>query len=289
MILVLGATGTTGGEVARQLVAAGERPRLLVRNPEKARAFEGKAEIVRGDLDDRASLDAAMRGIDHLYLVSAGSKLVELEGNVVDAAKAAGVRHVVKLSVIGAESPGIEFARWHAASEDHLRASGLGWTMLRPGNFMTNSLAWADTVRTQGAFYQPTGEGRWASIDPADIGAMAVAALTQAGHEGKAYTLTGPQSMNGAEYAEVLSRVLGKPVRFVDVPPEAAREGMLAAGMPADYVDALLDLLAAMKAGHADGVATGEIERVLGRTPATFESWARRNAAAFGGMVTATA
>lgn len=280
MQLVLGSTGTIGGEVARQLIAAGERPRLLVRSPDKARAFDGQADIVAGDLGDPASLERAMRGVDHLFLLSSGADLVTAEAAAVDAAVRSGVTHVVKLSVIGADDPQITFARWHRASEDHIRATSLDWTFLRPGNFMTNALGWAPTIRAQRAFYQPTGTGRWAAIDPADIGAVAVRALTSPGHAGQAYTLTGPESMDAAGYAAVLARVLGAPVQFVDVPPEAARQGMLDSGVPAPYVDALLDLLAAMKAGAADAV-TPTVKQVLGRAPATFEEWARRHAAAF--------
>ena len=280
MILVLGATGTTGGEVTRQLVAAGQRPRLLVRNPAKAREFEGQAELAQGDLERPDSLRAAMQGIDHLYLVSSGANLVEVEARAVDAAKQAGVTHVVKLSVMGADQPAITFARWHAASERHLVASGLQWTMLRPGSFMSNALGWAETIKTQGTFYQPTGEGRWAPIDPADIGAVAVRALTEPGHAGKAYPLTGPESLSAADHAAILARALGRPVQFTDVPPAAAKESMLQSGIPADYVDALVDLLAAMKAGHADGV-TNTVPELLGRPAGTFEQWARRNAAAF--------
>ncbi|HVI21841.1 MAG TPA: SDR family oxidoreductase [Myxococcales bacterium] len=280
MILVLGATGTTGGEVARQLIAKGQRPRLLVRSPQKAREFEGKAEIVEGDMDSKESVASALKGIEKLYLVSAGVNGMDLEINAVDAAKKAGVRHVVKLSVIGADAPAMTFSKWHARSEKHLIGSGLAWTMVRPGNFMSNALMWAETIKTQGAFYQPTGEGRWAAIDPADIGAVAVAALTGSGHEGKAYPLTGPESMNAAQYAAKLSSAIGKPVKFVDVPPEAAKDGMLKSGIPAPYVDALLDLLAAMKAGKADGV-TDTVEKVTGRKAGTFDAWARRHAAAF--------
>lgn len=280
MILVLGATGTTGGEVARQLIAAGERPRLLVRSPERARAYGGQAELATGDLDRPDTLRAAMQGVEQVYLVSTGTDLVALERNVVDAAKASGVRHVVKLSVLGADDPQIAFARWHAESERYLRDSGLAWTMLRPGNFMTNTLGWAPTIKAQGAVYQPTGTGRWAAIDPADIGAVAVRALTTGGHEGQAYAMTGPESMDGAGYAAVLSKVLGKPVQFVDVPPEAARAAMLEGGMPPAYVDSLLDLLAAMRAGHTD-VVLPTVPQLLGRPAGTFEDWARRHLAAF--------
>ena len=280
MILVLGATGTTGGEVARQLVAAGQKPRLLVRNPAKAGEFQGKAEVVQGDLDDRRSIEAALRGIEKMYLVSAGLSGPQLEANAIDAAKQAGVRHVVKLSVKGADQPVLTFSKWHAKGEKHLRDSGLAWTLLRPGNFMSNALNWAATIKTQGAFYQPTGEGRWAAIDPADIAAVAVRALTTPGHEGKVYPLTGPESLSAAQYAEKLSAVLGKPVKFVDVPPEAAKDAMLKGGIPPVYVDALLDLLASMKAGKEAEVTDG-VQKVLGRKPHTFEEWARRNAAAF--------
>lgn len=280
MILVLGATGTTGGEVARQLIAAGHKPRLMVRNPAKAAAFQSSADVVQGDLDNPASLRAALTGVDKLYLAATGVNGQALEAAAIDAAKAASVRHIVKLSVVTAEDPKITFARWHAQAEQHLMASGLAWTMLRPTNFMTNAFGWADSIKSQGAFYQPTGDGQWAAIDPADIGAVAVKALTEAGHEGKGYTLTGPESLSAAGYAAILSKVLGKTVSFVDVPAAAAQDGMLKSGMPAEYVDALLDLLAVMKSGAAAGM-TDTVAQVLGRAPGTFEAWATRNIAAF--------
>jgi uncharacterized protein YbjT (DUF2867 family) len=280
MILAFGSTGTIGGEVARQLITSGHKPRLLVRNRDKAKEFQGKAEIVQGDLDRPESLAAAMQGIEKVFLVSGGLHGTDLEVKAIEAAKKAGVKHVVKLSVIGAESPMLTFSKWHAKVEKQLMASGLGWTMVRPGNFMSNALMWAGTIRSQGAFYQPTGEGRWAAVDPTDIGAVAVQALTTPGHEGKGYTLTGPESLNGAQYAAKLSSVLGKPVKFVDVPPEAARDNILQSGMPPEYVEAMLNLFAAMKAGKAD-VVTDAIQQVTGNKPGTFESWARRNVAAF--------
>jgi uncharacterized protein YbjT (DUF2867 family) len=280
MILVLGATGTTGGEVARQLIAAGHKPRLLLRTPSKGRQFEGKADLVEGDLDRPESLPRAFEGVEKLFLVSAGLNGPELEGNAIAQAAKSGVEHVVKLSVITAEQPRVTFAKWHAASEKRLRDSGLAWTMLRPGNFMTNSFMWADTIRSQGAFYQPSGTGKWASIDPVDIGAVAVKALTSPGYAGKSFTLTGPESLDGAGYARLFSTVLGKPISFVDVPPEAARDGLLKSGMPAGYVDAILELMAKMKDGSLDLVTNG-VEQALGRPPGSFEAWARRNAAAF--------
>ena len=280
MIAVFGATGTTGGEVARQLIAAGHKPRLIVRTPAKAAQFQGKADVAQGNLDHPASLASAMKGIDRIYLVSAGPNGPAMEARAIDAARKAGVRHVVKLSIIGAENPVLTFSKWHAKSEKHLMESGMAWTMVRPGGFMSNTMEWADTIKSQGAIYQPTADGRWAAVDPADVAAVAVKALTSGGHEGKGYTLTGPESLSGAGYASVLSSVLGRKVSFVDVPPDAARQSMLKAGMPPAYVEAIMDLLAAMKAGNAD-VITNVAEQVTGRKAATYEDWARRHAAMF--------
>ena len=280
-ILVLGATGTTGGEVARQLISAGRRPRLLVRDLLKAKAFQDVADLVQGAIDKPAGLAEAMQGVDKLYLVSAGVEGPSLEVLAIDAAKAAGVRHVVKLSVMTAETPRIEFARWHARTEQHLRASGMAWTMLRPGNFHTNAIPmWALTVAAQGVFYQPTGSGKWASVDPVDIGAVAVKALTESGHEGKSYTLTGPESLDASGYAAMLGRVLGRTVTFVDVPIEAARAGMTGLGLDAAYLDAALELQSAMQNGDWD-IRSPDVETVLGRPGIGFDAWAEQHRSAF--------
>jgi uncharacterized protein YbjT (DUF2867 family) len=280
MILVLGSTGTTGGEVARQLIAAGRQPRLLVRSAGKAREFQNGAELVEGDLDRPESVEAAMKGVERMYLVSSGVRGRTQEIEAIDAAKRAGVEQVVKLSVFGADAPAFTIAKWHAEVEKHLIGSGLAWTMLRPVNFTTNALSWADSILSSGAFYQPTGDGRWAAIDPVDIGAVAVQALTGQGHAGKGYTLTGPEALSAAQYAQKISAAIGKPVTFVDVPPEAAHDQLLKTGMPTEYVDALLDLFAAMKAGKLGAVADG-VERGAGKKPSSFDDWIRRNATAF--------
>jgi uncharacterized protein YbjT (DUF2867 family) len=256
---------------------------LLVRDPAKAGAFEGKADVVKGDLDRPESLVPAMAGVDSMYLVSAAAHNLGLEGNAIDAAKKAGVKHVVKLSVVGADAPEThdQFAKWHAEAEARLRESGMAWTMLRPHFFMSNALhQWGETIRTQGAFYQPTGEGRFAAIDPADIGASAVAALTRPGHEAKAYELSGPESLSAAQYAERISRATGKPVRFVDIPAESMRQGLIKAGLPPVLIAALLDLMATIKSRKLEVVADG-VRKATGRDPRSFDEWLRRHVAAF--------
>lgn len=281
MILVTGATGTVGSEVVRQLIAAGERPRLLLRTPEKAKAWEGGAELFKGDLDDAASLAKALHGVDKLFLLTAGIDGHRLEAQAIDAAKAAGVKHVVKLSVMGAEYEGISFAKWHRGNEKKLEASGMKWTFLRPGNFDTNALWWAESIRKDNAVYHPVGQGKSAVIDPVDIAAVAVKALTTPGHEGKAYVLSGPVALTTQQQLDIIGKAIGRPLKHVDVPPEAARAGMLKSGMPEGYVNALLELYAATKAGQTE-LQTPTVEELLGRKPGSFEAFVARHLGVFG-------
>jgi uncharacterized protein YbjT (DUF2867 family) len=286
-ILVLGATGLNGGVVARQLITEGLKPRLLIRAASRSKAaeFEDQAVIVEGDLEDEASLEKAFRGIEKLYLVSAnynGSVAGRfIEERAIDAAKMAGVVHVVKLSTFKADDTELLLGQWHGSTEKHLIESGMDWTMLRPVGFHTNALLmWAASIKAKAAFYQPTGDGRWASIDPVDIGAVAVKALTSAGHTSKIYTLTGPDSTNAAGYAAKLSAVLGKSITFIDIPPETMRAGMAVFGFPKDQVDAALQVMASVKANEWD-IVSSDIQIVLGRAAISFEDWATRNAASF--------
>ena len=281
-ILVLGATGATGGEVAKQLIGAGHRPRLLIRNPDKARPFQGKAVLHYGDYKVESDLKLALEGIDKVYLVSALSlDSSEDEINIIDAAKQAGVRHIVKLSVVTAGHPEIVLARLHAATEKHLRDSGLAWTMLRPGNFHSNALLmWSQTIESQNAFYQAAGDGKWASIDPADIGAVAVQALPTPGHESKFYTLTGDELLSASEYAAKLSEALGRTISFIDIPMSAASEGILSAGVSPAYAQAAIELMTAMQQGRWTEIST-EFQTLTGRAPTTFLEWVKRNRAAF--------
>jgi uncharacterized protein YbjT (DUF2867 family) len=280
MILVIGATGTVGSEVTRQLIAAGQKPRVLVRSADKVKDLAGKVEVAVGDLDNAKSVNDALKGVDKAFLLTSGTEGIRREEQFIDAAKAAGVKHVVKLSVIGAEYEAVAFGKWHRKSEKKLEASGMSWTFLRPGNFMTNTLGWAGSIKGQNAIYAPQGEGKTADIDPADIAAVAVKVLTTPGHEGKAYTLTGPALLTVGDKAAILSKVSGRTIKYVDVTPEAAKDGMLKGGMPEAYVEALLELLAVIKKGGA-AVATGVVQELIGRKPNSFENWAQAHAAAF--------
>ncbi len=280
MILVTGSTGTVGSEVVKQLVTAGQKPRVLVRSPEKLKALEGQVELFKGDLADSASVTAALQGIDKVFLLTAGLDGPRLEAAFIGQLKGSAVKHVVKLSVIASEYEMISFGKWHRASERLLEASGLPWTFLKPGSFMSNALFWAHDIKSSGVIYQPLGEGKTAIIDPVDIGGVAVKALTTDGHAGKAYTLTGPVALSTQDQADIIGKAIGKSVKHVDVTPEQARDGMLKGGFPAAYADAMLELSAVIKAGQAATV-TNTVEELLGRKPGTFEAFVAKHVAAF--------
>lgn len=280
MILIVGANGTVGSQVVNQLVEAGRKVRVLVREPSKAPAHGKGVEAVVGDLARPETLGGAFAGVEKVFLLSRGPERLEI--NAIDAAKAAGVRHVVKLSSMGfgPDRDALTIGNWHRAVEAHLEASGLAWTILLAGGFSTNALGWAQTIKTQGAAFAATGDGKVSVIDPRDIAAVAAATLTQPGHEGKRYELTGPEALSFAEQVALIGAAIGRPLRFVDVPPAAARDAMLSSGMPAPVAEGMLEVMAKIKAGSAETISPA-VEQVLGRKPRAFTAWARENAAAF--------
>ncbi|MBV8586595.1 MAG: NmrA family NAD(P)-binding protein, partial [Verrucomicrobia bacterium] len=191
------------------------------------------------------------------------------KGNCIRAAKAAAVEHIVNLSVanVGLQSP-VNLFRWHAEAEQELEASGIVWTHLRPTDLgRYNTRLNLPTIQDHGAFYSTIGDGKVALVDEADVAEVAAAALLQPKHRGKIYTLTGPAALSYPEVAETIATVLGKPVKYVDVTPEQAKQSMLAAGMPewlADFINSLRQL---ERDGGASQVSP-DVETVLGR-PAT--------------------
>jgi uncharacterized protein YbjT (DUF2867 family) len=281
MILVTGATGNVGGAVLEELVEAGHRVRALVRDPAKLGARGDKVEVVKGALSKPETLDAAFAGVEKLFLVCAGGDLPTLAGNAVEAAKKAGVKHIVMLSsasVVGESD--IDIGRWHKEAEAKVKGSGIAYTLLQPGAFASNARMWAGSIKAQGAVFQATGEGKTTPIDPRDIAAVGVKALTTPGHEGKEYVLTGPEALSGAEQVAKISAAIGKPLRFVDVTEDQAREGMTKAGFPEGMVRALLQAWALIKAGHGT-LLTTTVEDVLGRKARTFDAWVESNVKAF--------
>jgi uncharacterized protein YbjT (DUF2867 family) len=283
MLLVTGATGHVGRELARELDERGAAFRVLVRDPARAAGLPERAERVVGDLDTPATLATAMDGVERLFLLVPGIGIEHTE-HAVAAARAAGVRHIVYLSsyaVIGDPVPAM--GRWHREREELIRASGIAATFLRPGGFMTNAFDWLPTLRAGGYVLDPVGPGRAAPIDPADIAAVAAVTLTEDGHEGEQYLLTGGETFTVAEQVQILAKATGREieVRAVATPAEAVRF-RYPHGAPQVLADALIEGLTLMRADTV-GVRTDTVRRLLGRAPRTFADWCAANAAAFPG------
>lgn len=284
-VLVVGATGTTGGEVLRQLVAAGKKVRALSRGGDGAQRLrdEGR-EVVVADLADPATLPAALEGVDAVFVAQPASpELPAHETALAQAAADAGVGLFVQLSVVGAspDSP-LDFGRIHAAAEEAIAATGVPVCVLRPNGFMQNTLAWAAQVPS-GTIAGPVMDARWSIVDAADIGAVAVAAIQDpAGHAGRVHTLTGAEASSPREQVAILSELLGTELSVQDVPVPAFVAQLGQYGVPPWTAERLGELFALYADGLAEGVAP-DIERVLGRPPRDFRAWAQANLEAFRG------
>ncbi|MGE0094219.1 MAG: SDR family oxidoreductase [Alphaproteobacteria bacterium] len=285
MILVIGATGNIGSEVTRQLGAKGAGVRALVRDKAKAEAVLGtKVQLVAGDLSRPETVAAAMDGADKLFLVTPlHLDQIAMKSVAIQAAKLAGVKHIVMSTGIGAgPDAGVEIGRWHGKNQEEVKATGVAYTFLQPTFFMQNMLMFAGTIREQGAFFMPLGDSKVSWVDARDIAQVGVVALTEAGHENKEYPITGGEAVSCAEMAAILSDVLGKGVNYVDVPLAAAKEGMMSAGMPEKLADMMNELYALGPAGHLAYVAD-TVEAVTGRRPRTFRQFAEDHATSFKG------
>ena len=280
MIVVTGATGTIGRALVPQLLEAGHAVRVFVRNPARVAHLADRLEVAIGDLDDPQALTAGLAGASRLFLLDMTHRHVE---HAIAAARATGVRHIVKLSTYEAAFGDTRvIGGWHAGREALLRDSGLAWTFLRPGQFMSNTLMWAGMLAAQGAIFNAAPDGPVAPIDPADVAAVAVCALTQPGHEGQVYPLTGPSVTTPREQVATLARLLGREIRLIEISPDEEHRQLLAHGMPAEVAAGLLDLTLLLRRGEGD-YRTNTVKAVTGREPRDFEHWAGRHLKAFAG------
>jgi uncharacterized protein YbjT (DUF2867 family) len=274
MILVTGATGNVGRNVVEQLLAEGQQVRALSRRPEQAGLPEG-VEVLRGDLAEPDTLPAAVAGVDRAFLFPVHGQLPAF----LDAARHAGVRHVVLLSSLAVSQRSDNLlGRTHADSERVVAESGIPWTVLRPGAFMANDLRWAPGIRSAGVVRAPFGAAVTAPIDERDIATVAVRALLDDGHAGRTYELTGPEPLTQVDRVRILGEVLGQDLRFAEQSRDEARQQMTAVA-PAELVDALLDTFAAAVGAQAPVRPT--VAEVTGRAPSRYAQWAAHHAAAF--------
>jgi uncharacterized protein YbjT (DUF2867 family) len=288
LILVTGATGNTGSGLVPALLAAGARVRALVHTASKAEALRKQgAEVVVADLGDPSALDAAVAGVDKIYLcLFNGPEQAKHGRNLLAAARKAGRPHIVHHNASGSDRSRI--IRDIDAIERELRASGLPWTILRPTFYLQNMMMAIPTVQSHGAIYLPMKDGRMAMTDVRDIVDVAAHVLLAptGAHEGKAYTLTTPETFTIAEFATALGAELGKTVTYVPVPISAARESMVGMGMDPWVVDGYMELFE----GFADNwgnKTSSDTEKLLGRPArglrgfvADFKAYFANNAAA---------
>jgi uncharacterized protein YbjT (DUF2867 family) len=285
-VLVIGATGNVGSQVIRSLGERGVAARAFVRDAERAAGMLGSdVELAVGDLADRDSIDRALHGVDRLFLACGNVPgQVGFECAAIDAARAAGLTRVVKLS---SPDPGVDapliFDRWHGEIERHLLGSGLATVLLRPRTYMTNLLAYAQTIRQTGRLFAPAGSARISFVDPVDVGAAAAAALVEDGLDRAAYTLTGPEAIGFDRIARELTELAaaGDRIEYVDIPDDAARVALLDAGLPEFVADFIVGVFRSQRAGTMS--ATNDAVRALtGREPRSIGQFLREHEAAFG-------
>jgi len=282
MYLVIGATGNVGGPVARQLHDHGQHVRALVRDPSRAAvSLPAGVELTVGDLDDPGSVAKAAAGAEAIFLMQVGGGMEQTRA-VVAAAQDAAVPRIVLLSSAGARLlplDGNPMGVALAAREQILRESGLGATYLRPMAFASNSFGWRDSIRA-GKVTDPTGDGRLGVIDPEDIARVAVAVLTEDGHVGKGYLLTGPEALTAREQVQIIAEVTGRSIDFEDVTPHEFAQAAIGRGTPPEQAHLFERLNEVLRARLAVNI-TDDVENITGTAPATFRSWAERNAGAF--------
>jgi len=268
-ILVTGATGTVGRHVVDQLIQMGQKVRALTRNPLQAN-LPNDVEVVAGDLSDPSTLVSALVGISGIHLITTGAEYTPLQTGpeIVELAEKAGVRRITIL--------------WNGEKgtfERAVEASGLEWTQLQAFEFMANARKWANSIRAEGVVRDLFGGSRIASVHEADIGRVAAVTLTEEGHAGKIYTLTGPESLSVQDKVRIISEVIGREIQFIESSEEEEREQMRRMGVQEDAIDYVISWhLNPPKSAYT---VLSTVEEVTGHKPYTFAEWVKENAGFF--------
>ena len=282
-ILITGATGTNGKFLVERLAAQGGELQVLTRSRQSAEDFAARGiKSFVGDFALPETLPPALEGVNKLFLLSvADPRQVELQGNLIEAAQSAGVRHIVKLSAAGA-SPNSRtpIKRWHYETEQQIIRSGIPYTFLRPNGFMQNGLNWRRTIREKGLFYLPVGDAVVSQVDARDIAAVAAAVLTSDGHEGQTYEITGPAALSYEEVARHLSSALNKEVRYVRTSYEESCQRMIESGMKEWLAEAVTQTYRFLSEGGA-AHSTDVVARLTGNQAIPYSQFAKDYAGSF--------
>lgn len=284
MILITGATGNNGLEVLKRLSAGNVQVRAMVRDRDRASAISSlpNIEIVEGDFDHPETMLSVLEGVERAFLLTNSSERAEAQQLAfIKTAEQSGVKQIVKLSQFAANAnSSVRFLRYHAAVEAAIQASKMAYTFLRPNLFMQGLLNFRSTITTQNAFYAAIDNAKVSIVDIRDIADVAVAALTETGHEGKIYDLTGPQALTHTEMAECLSVALGRQIAFINISPEQMYDMLLGVGLPVWQAEGLIEDYAHYQRNEAAAISSG-VQNALGKTPRSFEDFVRDYATVF--------
>lgn len=282
-VLVVGATGNIGKEVVSELTRGGASVVVGTRDVAKASAQFQSREGIRAvslDVDKPETLGPALRGVDTVIQVSTMTPAMAAQTrSLVEAARQAGVTHLVRSSLIGAGEPEpITEAVWHGDADQAIASSGIAYTLLRPMQYFQNFLSPRNrqTIREQGTVAMPLGTSRVSNIDTRDIAEIAarVALAPGSGHHGKAYVLTGAEAMTMEQVCSVMGEALGKPLRYVAVDPGKFLQTLLGNGVPQVIAEAIGGWFEYCRAGRADRV-TQDAEQLLGRKPRSLRDFVK--------------
>lgn len=272
MYLVTGASGNVGRALVTQLSSSGEEVRAFTRDPARLAVDSGAVQVAAGDFRSPETFSSACTGVDAAFIMNGGPDIQTFE-QLLSAARAAGVRRVVFLSTLVADEPDSPIGQHHRLRELAIESSGVAAVHLRPGGFMSNATLWAESIVRDGAVRNAMGQGRYAPIAPEDVAAVAARALRDEALSG-AIPLTGGALVSVPEQVEILARVLGRPLRCIDVPIDEAVAALVRAGTPPPIAAAVGQSFAAVRDGRTMTVSD-RVSTLLGRPPMTFEAWAR--------------
>jgi uncharacterized protein YbjT (DUF2867 family) len=278
--LITGATGDVGSRVIQHLLNRGIRPRVFARDQVKARfQFGDRVEIVVGDLTEAASLRQALHDVEALYLINVGPEIPERDKMAASISKEVGVKKIVKLSSLDVEH-GLAIGAWHEKGEAAIRASSVPFTFVRPTGFMSNLLAWAQSIKTEQIVKSSTASGRRPFIHSEDIAAVSVEALVTDAYLGQSIPITGPESLTFGDATELISEAIGRPLRYEAISDDEARQRYAKISGSSEETDAHVALWQAIRENLLAAV-THDVERILRRPAIDLRRWARENAEAF--------